>query len=299
MTVLVLVETDAGGATEVSRETLTLRARARRGRRRRAGRRRRPCRSPRPASSAAYGVSTVHHADGRAVTFYAAAAVGRRRSCWPRRSARSSLAGRHAPRQRGAGPRRVPARRGDGGQRRAVDSARTAGRVPPGARRCRPRGDAALDDGRRCSRSPVTPCEPGAGGAATTPVVRRRSTVDVAAADLRARVVSHRGGGARRLRQPEVRAGRGRRRPRRRRSADGFERPARADRAARRLARRLARRDQPRLAPAPRAGRPDRQPDRARPLRPVRHQRRDPALGRLLESRRRSWRSTPTPRRRW
>ena len=37
------------------------------------------------------------------------------------------------------------------------------------------------------------------------------------------------------------------------------------------------------LASAPRAGRPDRQPDRARALHPLRHQRRDPALGRLRE----------------
>ena len=40
---------------------------------------------------------------------------------------------------------------------------------------------------------------------------------------------------------------------------------------------------EPGLAPAPRAGRPDRQPDLARALHPVRHQRRDPALGRLRE----------------
>ena len=53
------------------------------------------------------------------------------------------------------------------------------------------------------------------------------------------------------------------------------------------------------LAAAPRAGRPDRQPDLARALHPVRHQRRHPALGRLLVARRPSWRSTPTPRRRW
>ncbi len=39
----------------------------------------------------------------------------------------------------------------------------------------------------------------------------------------------------------------------------------------------------PGLAAAPRAGRPDRQPDLARPLHPVRHQRRHPALGGLLQ----------------
>ena len=49
---------------------------------------------------------------------------------------------------------------------------------------------------------------------------------------------------------------------------------------------RLPRRDQPRLAAAPRAGRPDRQPDLAGPLHPVRHLRRDPALGRAARARR-------------
>ena len=46
--------------------------------------------------------------------------------------------------------------------------------------------------------------------------------------------------------------------------------------------RRLAGGHLARLAPAPRAGRPDRLPDLARPLHPVRDQRRDPALVRLL-----------------
>ena len=62
---------------------------------------------------------------------------------------------------------------------------------------------------------------------------------------------------------------------------------------------RLPRGHQRRLAPAPRAGRPDRQPDLPGPLHPVRHQRRHPALGRLRVAPRPSSRSTPTPRRRW
>ncbi len=62
-------------------------------------------------------------------------------------------------------------------------------------------------------------------------------------------------------------------------SADGLRRPARAGRAPRRPARGVPRRDVAGLAAAPRAGRPDRQPDLARPLHPVRHQRRHPALG--------------------
>ena len=85
-----------------------------------------------------------------------------------------------------------------------------------------------------------------------------------------------------RVRRAQVGAGRGRRRSRCR-GRRRVRRRARAGRAARRRARRLPRRDQPRLAPAPRAGRPDRQPDLPRALHPLRHQRRHPALGRLLE----------------
>ena len=103
---------------------------------------------------------------------------------------------------------------------------------------------------------------------------------------------------ARPLGEPQVGARRRRRGPRRGQLRRVL-RPAGADRAARRLARRLARGHQPRLASPPRAGRPDRQPDLARALHPLRHLRRDPALGRLLDARRRSWPSTPTPTRRW
>ena len=87
----------------------------------------------------------------------------------------------------------------------------------------------------------------------------------------------------RRVRLPEVRPRRRRRRPWRRWS----RRVQRRDELAELLggvARRLPRRHQPRLATAPRAGRPDRQPDLPGHLHPVRHLRRHPALGRLLGS---------------
>ena len=63
--------------------------------------------------------------------------------------------------------------------------------------------------------------------------------------------------------------------------ADKFEDVLELTAAARRDPRRLARGHQRRLAAAPRAGRPDRQPDLTRALHPVRHQRRHPALGGL------------------
>ena len=88
--------------------------------------------------------------------------------------------------------------------------------------------------------------------------------------------------GGRPLRLAEVRARRGGRRTRRRQRRR--LRPGqRARRDARRITRGVARGHQPRLAPAPRAGRPDRQPDRAGDLHPLRHQRRHPALGRLCQ----------------
>ena len=141
-------------------------------------------------------------------------------------------------------------------------------------------------------------CEPGAGGHRDRAPVREPLASSVADADLRARVVRTEAGEADESGSAEVRAGRGRRGPRcrQRRRLQG---PARAHRAARRRAGRLPRGDQPRLAAAPRAGRPDRQPDLPRPLHRLRHQRRDPALGRAARARRRSWRSTPTRTRRW
>ena len=70
--VLVLVETDDDGGTEVSREALTF-ARDARRRCTHAGRRRRPGR-PRRRSSGRTASPRVHHADGEAFTSYAAAA---------------------------------------------------------------------------------------------------------------------------------------------------------------------------------------------------------------------------------
>ena len=170
--------------------------------------------------------------------------------------------GRHAARQRGAGARGRPARRGDGGQR-AVASAASS----PFVVTRQVVGGSALEEmrstsGRRCSPWPATRSRPAPRRAPARPRSSGRAP-RWPTADLVARVVSTEQpeadqSGALKSARVVVGAGRGAG------GADGFADLLELDRPARRLARRLPRGHQPRLAAAPRAGRPDRQPDLAR-----------------------------------
>ena len=214
------------GSIEVSREALTFaragsaRDGARAGRRRR---RRRPA-STSSASTASTGCTTP---TGDAFTVLRGRRVGRRG-----RGRRAARARRWCWR---------PARRG------ATRCWRTwpAGSTWPMAAnvvavdRHRPLvvtrqvlGGAALEEmrarrrGRRAHRRRPRLRARSRRARVTTPVVDAAGRA-VADADLRARVVAHRGRGARRVRQPEVGAGRGRRRPRRRRPRR-LQGPARA-----------------------------------------------------------------------
>ena len=146
-------------------------------------------------------------------------------------------------------------------------------------------GGAVLEEMRlperpACSRSPGTPSRP--------PRPRRRAMRGARALPRGGRGRPpgpgrvHRARGPGRVRRAHLGAGRGRRGPRCR-GRRRVRRRGRAGRAAGRRAGRLPRGDQPGLAPAPRADRPDRQPDLPRGLHPLRDQRRHPALGGLLE----------------
>ena len=249
----------------------------------------------------AYGVTEVHHAAGDAFSAYGgaawaaavqAAAAGDRR----RRRARA----RHAARHGGAGPPGRAPRRGDGGQRgglepgRARDPLRVTRQVVGGAvleEMLLPERPAVLTvAGHAVADEPGAPADrdaagvlPGDRGRRTwwrgscRPSPRRSRTCRAALTSARVVVGAGRGAG----------------------SADGFDGPAGAGGAARRRAGRLARGHQPGLAPAPRADRPDRQPDLPRRL----HRRAASAgpssTGPAARARRRSWRSTPTRTRRW
>ena len=201
-------------------------------------------------------------------------------------------------RQRGDGPRRRPRGRRDGRQRAVLQRAVAVRGHPPGRRRGGARGDAAvrpaggLHRRRPRGRGGARPTTPGPADGRQRHDARDRRRRPGRPGGL------ERGARARPVRHPEVGARRRRRRSRRR-QLRRVRRPAGADRAARRLARRLPGRHLARLAAAPRAGRPDRLADLARPLHPVRHQRRHPALGRLLVGEGTSWRSTPTRTPRW
>ena len=121
---------------------------------------------------------------------------------------------------------------------------------------------------------------------------------EVAEADLVARVVSSEepepdlSGG---LKSARVVVGAGRGAGQRGR----LRRPARARRPARRLAGRVPGGDQPGLAAAPRAGRPDRQPDLARSSTSRAGSAARSSTGPAARAPRTSWPSTPTPTRRW
>ena len=100
-------------------------------------------------------------------------------------------------------------------------------------------------------------------------------------------------------RQGLARGRQGRRRRRSRaRQRRGVRDARRAGRAARRRGRRVAGGDEPRLAAARPADRPDRDPDRTGPVHRLRHQRRDPAHRRREGGQADPRRSTPTPTRR-
>ena len=172
----------------------------------------------------------------------------------------------------------------DGGQRRR-DRRRQRRRSSSPARcwavRCWRR--CGCRDSRPCSPSPGTPSRPRPAASAGRGRRVREFTPEVAAADLVARVVSTEPVGAGRVRRAHLGAGRGRRRPRCRRRRTGSTSVVELAELLGRRARRLPRGDQPGLAPAPRADRPDRQPDLPGRLHPVRHQRGDPALGGLRQ----------------
>ena len=277
--VLVLVETDAGGATEVSRETLTFA----RGLGARACTRWSSA-TARPASSTSSGRTASPSCTTPTVT--------RSRPTppppgpppsWPRAGdATRGDGGRHAARQRGARPRRLPARRGDGRQRRRGRLGRPARRVPPGARRCRRWRRCALDDAVAVLSVAGHACDPAEAETATTPVVH---PLDVAV--VRRRPAGprgpHRAGGARRVRRPEVRPGRGRRRPRRRRRRTGSRTCSSSPSCS--TASLGVSRVVTSLGWRPHHEQVGQTGSRvvARPLRRLRHQRRDPALGRHVE----------------
>ncbi|CAA9352390.1 MAG: Electron transfer flavoprotein, alpha subunit, partial [uncultured Nocardioidaceae bacterium] len=253
------------------------------GRRRGARRRGRRGRRPRPPAGPARGVRRPRRAPPHrwCLRRLLGSGLGVGHRDGPRRHPVGRGDGRrHLARQRGARARGGPGGRPDGRQRALLRWARAVRGHPPGRRRPGAGGDAAGPAAHGLHRRRAR----GGGGPGGEPRHRHRR---------RARTRGGRGrpGGPRRVvgaarpgpvREPEVGPGRRRRRSRRRQRR-GVRGAGRAGRAARRLDRRLARGHLPGLAPAPRAGRPDRQPHLAGPLHPVRHQRSHPALGRLQQ----------------
>ena len=272
MTVLVLVETDEGGATEVSRETLTF------------------ARGlgtelhalvvgDGPAGLVdqlgAYGVSRVHHADGDAFSSYAAAA-------W---AAAFVAASHEAAVVMAAGTPRgnevlahVACRLGVAMAANvvAIDSTEqlvVSRQVLGGAAT----EELALGDEVAVLTVAGHACDPAPAETAVSPVVAPLEVHRPGERPAGPRG-PHGAGGARRVRQPQVGpGGRGCRTGRRQRRR--LQGPPRADRPARGRPRGLTRRDQPGMASAPRAGGADRQPGVARPLPGVWHQWGHPALG--------------------
>ena len=277
--ILVLVETDASGAVEVSREAISFaRDLAAAG-------------GGVPVDAvvvgelpanlqeqlAAYGVRTVHHAAGEAFDAFSGAAWAA--AVQAARAAAGSVVVTAAGTPRGNEVlAHVAARTGVA---MAANVLSFSGLAPFVVTR-QVVGGAALEEMRLDERpavftvaghavEPVPAPTPG-------PATVTDCPVEVGAADLVARVVSTEEpepdlSGSLKSARVVIGAGRGAG------SADGFADLLELTDLLGRLAGRLARRHQPRLAAAPRAGRPDRQPDLAGPLRPVRHQRRDPALG--------------------
>ena len=189
----------------------------------------------RASSSASDGVASCTSPAATASTSYAAAAWAVSCSRCARRRVGGGDRGRHAARQRAAGPRGRAARRADGSQRRVVPRALAAGRHPPGDGRLGLE-EMLLASGRRSSASPATPSRRVAGRDAHRPVVE---------CSPRSRLPTWLPGWsppsrrARPLRRPQVRTRRGRRRSRRRRPRR-VRRRARAGRPPRRPARCLA-----------------------------------------------------------
>ena len=191
------------------------------------------------------------------------------------------MAAGHAPRRGGARAPGGPLRGGDGRQRAVLRRAGPVRGEPAGGRRPGGRGDADLHPAhglhrRRATRSRRRrPRRPAAAA-----VVEHAP--EVAEVDLVARVVSTEEpepdlSGSLKSARVVVGAGRGAG------SEDGFDDLLElADLLGAPLGR-LAGRHLPGLAPAPRAGGPDGEPDLARPLHPLRHQRSHPALGRVQQ----------------
>ena len=229
-------------------------------------------------------MSEVHHAVGDAFSAYGGAAWAGARRGGPaaHRRGRGDRV-RQPARQRGAGPPGRPAGRGDGGERGRLAPHPTTRAVPgdpAGGRRGGAGGDAARRPAGRVQRGRAR--RRGRPGGPPGPATVHEFSPEVAAADLVARVASTEPGepdrsGSLRSARVVVGAGRGAG------GTDGFDAGHRAGRAAGRRARRVPGGDQPRLAPAPRAGRPDRQPDLPGAVHPVRDLRGHPALGRLRQ----------------
>ena len=282
--ILVFVEQDGGRPDRSSLEALTFARRARRSARRAA---RAVLFGPGAATAAAalgaYGVSQVHVVADERIDDYAPGGLGP----GARRAGRATLA-----------PSIVLAAGTDRGQevlayaaamqpaRRWPPTASTFGPGdpfevdPPALGRQPPRGGAARRPGSLPDRRRARDASPRRSPSRAGRLGRGRSRPTLSDADLRVRVVARVAPGGRQGLAGR-RAGRRRRRPRasaaRRRSAELEEL---AGLLARR-GRRLAGRDQRRLAAAQPAGRPDRDPDRARHLHRLRDQRRDPAHRRL------------------
>ena len=275
---LVLVETDTGGATEVSRETLTF------ARRLEADVHALVVGDGPPGlvdQLGAYGVTVVHHADGEAFTSYAGAAWAA--ACVGAVAAAEASVVMAAGTQRGNEVLAHVACRLDVTMAANVVE---VGSLTPLVVSRQVLGGAALEEMRLEDSVAVVSvaghaCDPTEAETSSTPVVRPLD-VSVSDADLRARVVRTEPGepdesGGLKSARVVVGAGRGAG------SADGFGDLLELTELLGGVPRRLPRRDQPRLAAASRAGRPDRQPGRPRPLHRVRDQRRHPALGGHVE----------------
>jgi electron transfer flavoprotein beta subunit len=231
-----------------------------------------------PADLGAQGCRDVHTALLPIASTDAPAAWARPSpSCVARRSDRGRRPG-HRPRRRGHGARRRPPRPAAGGQLRRGGTSRHRMDAHPGCAgaascsRTPPRGRPWP-----CSRSP--PTRPRRATRRTPPPSRCARRGRARRRDCSSRVSGRRASRGDGIRSRDrtgrdLRGTRGRER-------GGLRRPRGTRRTGRRCGRLLPRRDQQRVAVPQRPGRADRDAGRARPVRRVRHQRGDPALGRL------------------